>query len=83
MHTVWLKGLSPEKREEVKKILLASVTMQERLLEVIMQKEIELAGKDITEEDFSDPNWSHKQAFRNGQRSILKYFKTLLEFKKD
>ena len=83
MHTVWLKGLTPERKQEVKQILLASVTMQERLLAVIMDKEMELASKEVSEDDFSDPNWSHKQAFRNGQRSTLKYFKTLLEFKKE
>lgn len=78
---VWTKHLKTEKeRREFEDYLRNSTRALTRLLDIIEESESNLIKKDISETDFEDPNWSHKQAFRNGRLSGLSEIKTILTF---
>ncbi len=71
----WVKHLrTPADKEAFIKKLLSGRTALQRLTELMVEDGISLTDKEVSETDFEDPNWSHKQAFRNGQRSVLKKY---------
>lgn len=70
----------PERREEFRKLLNNSTTVFSRLLQILEEEERNIERKENSPDDFSDPSWSHKQAFRNGDRSRLQRIKDLLSF---
>lgn len=77
----WTKHLKDQdSRSKMEDTLRASKTALGRLLELVEERESELLRAETSLSDFDDPNWSHKQAFRNGKRSALKDLKELLEF---
>ena len=77
----WTKHLKDQdSRSKMEDTLRASKTALGRLLELVEERESELLRAQTSLSDFDDPTWSHKQAFRNGKRSVLKDLKELLEF---
>ena len=71
----WVKHLrTQDDKEAFIKKLLSGRTALQRLTELMVEDGISLTEKEVSETDFEDPNWSHKQAFRNGQRSVLKKY---------
>jgi len=77
----WTKNISSDKeKEELIKTLKASTTMRENLLRILNERETTLIKRNYTEDDFNEPNWSEKQAFRNGQLSMINHIKNLLNF---
>ena len=79
----WLSNL---KTEEEKKEFLDLVSYNSRVLlrlrEILQEKYNSLESTETTLSDFSDPNWAHKQAFRNGEKTGLKEALALLKFLK-
>lgn len=81
IHQSWIRHLpNEEERANFKKTLLASRHVLRRLREILEEERTRLANQETSEKDFEDPNWSHKQAYRNGERKGLKYVEDLLHF---
>lgn len=77
----WTKNLkTQEERNNFTQYLNNSGKLLLRLIELIKEKETTLDVNELSVNDFSDVNWSHKQAFRNGKRSALKEIKDLIKF---
>ncbi len=53
--------------------------MAQRLREILEEEERQLETA-VGLKDFEDPSWSHKQAFRLGERARIKKLKDLLDF---
>lgn len=53
--------------------------MAQRLKEILEEEERQLEAG-ITLKDFEDSSWSHKQAFRLGEKARIKKLKDLLDF---
>ena len=70
--------VDPIKKKPVKKDL-TRLSIGD-LKEYIEENERQLLSLNTSASDFEDPNWSHKQAFRNGQLSGLKKMKELIPF---
>ena len=78
---VWTKHLQDSKaRESFEGILRNNVQLFTRLTEIIEETERDLNSKETSIDDFGDPNWAYKQAYRNGERSQLRKIKQLFEF---
>lgn len=80
--TVWIRHL-PQGRLENKDFEAAvrnSTIALGRLREILQEEINSLDKSETSDSQFSDPNWSHKQAYRNGQRSKLRYILSILEF---
>jgi hypothetical protein len=75
----WVKNLPEDKAKDFE-IVLRNSTMILGRLKAILQEELQNTYNDETMKDFEDPNWSHKQAFRNGDRSRIRKTLNLLEF---
>lgn len=80
LSTAWTQHLSGDAKSDFEKIVRNSTLLLTRLQQIIDEKEKALLGTSYSLSDFEDPNWSHKQAFRNGQLADLKFFKTLIPF---
>jgi len=77
----WYNELKNDKeREEFKSLLALNQKVFDRFLSLIQEMDTEIERSEFKASDFDDPSWSHKQAFRNGQRSQLKRFKDILTF---
>ena len=71
----WVKHLrDPADKEKFIKSILSSKIVLQRLSELMVEDGMNLTNREVSETDFEDSNWSHKQAFRNGQRSVLKKY---------
>lgn len=82
--TIWTAHLkSQEQKAEFEKLLLSSSTTLSRLKEILKQNERDLQASEYKADDFNDPSWSHKQAFRNGQKSVYNELLKLLSFVKE
>lgn len=57
-----------------------STTALYRLKDILLEDLDAIERVENSEKQFEDPNWSHKQAFWNGQRSRLHSILSLLNF---
>lgn len=73
MITAWTKHLKTAKEiDEFEKYVRGSKVLLDRMQEILKENLSQLDSAEVKPTDFDDPNWSYKQAFRNGQRSTLK-----------
>jgi hypothetical protein len=73
MITAWTKNLKTAKDiDEFEKYVRGSTRLLDRLKEILHENLSQLDSREVSSTDFDDPNWSFRQAFRNGQRSTLK-----------
>lgn len=80
--TKWTKHIAdPEKRDSFVKALGASSLGFGRLSDLIRERQNEIDSTEFRVSDFEDPSWSHKQAFRNGQKAMMKEILDLINFK--
>jgi len=81
IHQSWIRHLpNEEERANFKKSLLAARHVLKRLREILEEERSNLSNQETSIKDFEDTNWSHKQAFRNGERKGLKYVEDLLHY---
>lgn len=80
LSTTWTQGMDPTRKEAFEKLLRNNSTLVARLHEVLDQWEQDLTAKEITIDDFKEPNWANKQAFRNGDKSRIKKVRDLFTF---
>lgn len=75
----WVKNLPEDKKDDFELVLRNSTLILGRLRD-ILKEELQSTYETETLKDFEDPNWSHKQAFRNGDRARIRKVLSLLEF---
>lgn len=77
----WTKHLKdPKAKADFESLVRNSTTVLSRILEIIKEEELALIRSSVSIEDFKDPNWAYKQAFRNGESKRLKAMRELLSF---
>jgi hypothetical protein len=72
LQAVWLDHLkTEEERNKFREVLLANLndTVFTKLRYILNNKLIALEDKEITEDSYTDKDWSHVMAHRNGQKS--------------
>lgn len=67
--TRWFKGISPSEAEDLKKSLLSSKKVLDKLSEICYN--ISISKENIREGDYDNPSWAYKQAHLNGYRDAL------------
>lgn len=81
LSSAWTQQIKDvEARKDFEVIVRNSTLLLTRLKEILEDRERQLTNSALTLEDFKDPNWSHRQAFRNGCLSELKKLKELIPF---
>jgi hypothetical protein len=71
---------SPDEAKDFEVIVRNSTLLLTRLKEILEEHEREIGNSSLNIKDFEDPNWSHKQAFKNGELTVLKQLKDLIPF---
>lgn len=80
---VWTKHLKTEQeRKDFNDVLGNSSLVLNRLRDILMEEIEVLDRQEGTIDDFKDPAWTHKQAFRNGDRARLRKILDLLNLKR-
>lgn len=74
----WIKNAS--NKQEAEAIIRNSTVALSRLYDIIEEKENSINSQELAVTDFDSPAWSHKTAFRLGQKAALKEMKELLAF---
>lgn len=81
LDTRWTRNLTDATAKKDFEIIVRNSTLLlTRLKEIIEEAEKAEISQSGSYADFEDPNWSHKQAFRNGSLSQLKKLKDLIPF---
>lgn len=80
MLTQWVKHVkSEEEKKEFEKSVRASRWILDHLMNIVIEDEQALDRSETDPKCFEDPNWSHKQAFKNGYRASLNNIKKLID----
>lgn len=75
----WTSHLkTDEEKERFASSVLGSRIVLERLSQILSQEEGEITRTELSVSEYDNPNWSHKQAFRNGQRSVYRKLQSLI-----
>lgn len=74
----WIKNTS--NKQEVEAAIRNSTTALSRLYDIVEEKEQVINSQELAVTDFDSPAWSHKTAYRLGQKAALKEIKDLLAF---
>lgn len=76
----WFKGYPDDKKETLEQLLRNSSTVLGRLTEILDQWEAELLRQECNVADYDAPNWTYRQAHRNGDRARIRKLRDLLSF---
>lgn len=77
----WTREIRDEEaRKNFELIVRNSTLLLTRLKGILEEAERSLISQSATMDDFKDPNWSHKQAFRNGELGCIRKMKDLIPF---
>lgn len=68
-----LKNVSQKQKEEYVQAIKASTLYSSRLEEILLQKKDTIERTELSAETYDNPNWANKQAYFNGQKSMLQY----------
>lgn len=80
LSSAWIKHLPQDKQKDFESLVRNSTQLLTRLKQIIEERERELNNSSYSLDDFKDPNWSHKQAYRNGGFAELKRLKEIIPF---
>ena len=80
LSTAWTQHLTGKEKDDFEVIVRNSTLLLTRLKQIIEDSERSLQSQAYSLKDFEDPNWSHKQAFRNGELARLSKLKALIPF---
>lgn len=69
----------PEEKSRFETQAYNAKNVLDRLKELMIQKEATLDRQESNIEVYNMPNWSHRQAHKNGQRSSLAWLKQLVD----
>ncbi len=74
----WTNHLkTQEEKDRFSDSVKGSRLVLERLSQILRQEEEGITRTELSVESYDNPNWSHKQAFRNGQRSVYRKLQSL------
>lgn len=79
MYTIWTKHLLDDQKELFKNQVIGSKDVLERLADILKEEEKQLDRSEMDIKCFEDPNWTYKQAYKNGQRSALQMMIKLID----
>lgn len=79
MKITWTKGLSPEKKEEMKRDFQAAALLRERLTELLRDKSEVTRKGTINKDSYNNSNWAYLQADAVGYQRALEEVISLLE----
>lgn len=74
----WVKHLDQADRPKFEEAVRADVFVLSRLNAILDEMEDEITREENSLEQFKDPNWHYKQAFRLGDRYRIEKLKELL-----
>jgi hypothetical protein len=77
---LWVQDLtSPEEREQRTKSVIQwyQDPVTKRFFELLENKKKQLDLSETTSDQYDNPNWSHKQAHKNGMRQFAKLIEDL------
>lgn len=80
LSSAWTQHLPPEKQKDFADLVRNSTQLLTRLKQIIEDHERQLHNTSLSIKDFSDPNWSTRQAFKLGSLSALKDLKEIIPF---
>ncbi len=76
---MWTKNLkTDEERTRFESTVRAARPVLERMAQLLSEEEVDITRTELSVDSYDNPNWSHKQAFKNGQRNILRKIQTLI-----
>lgn len=79
MMTLWTNHLkTSEEKENFNNSVIGSRPVLDRLSQILRQEDGEITRTELSVDAYDNPNWSHKQAFKNGQRSVYRKLQLLL-----
>jgi hypothetical protein len=80
MFVDWTKHLkTPEEKSRFENQVQSAKPVLDRLIQLIKEKTDSLDLSETREEQFDNPNWAHKQAYKNGLRSATQGFTKLID----
>lgn len=80
----WLKHLPDQNdRKEFESAILSDGLVLGRLLAIIEEMDQELDQEEMSPEQFDNPNWAFKRAYRSGDKYRIKELKELLKHLRD
>jgi hypothetical protein len=62
-----------------RQMLLGSSLVLNVLQDILDEQKRVLESSEYSEKDFTDANWSEKQAFRNGKKASLAFINSLID----
>lgn len=78
---VWIKNCKDEhEKQELVSLLRNSTTVLRNLRRIMEDQYEEYERMESTIKDFEDPNWSEKQAYRNGCKAQIRRIMELTQF---
>lgn len=81
MKLEWTKNSKTDKeKQELEEILRRSTIPFRRLGEIIKENLNRLDSEEGSIKDFDTPGWAYKQAARNRERAVHKYYLDLITF---
>lgn len=80
LSVLWTKNLPESDKADFQATVTGSISALRRLKQLVAEFEGEVSRLELTEADFTTTDWSHKAAFRNGQRSAYNKIKDLLNW---
>jgi len=81
MDSRWASHIQdPKQREEFLQLVTNSRIVLNRLLDIMETGQEAITRNEYSEEDYSVPAWSERQAHRNGRRSEHQKLRDLLSF---
>ena len=79
MNLVWTKHIKDKgRKEDFVRAIRGSGLVLGRLEEIFKDRLRTINNTETSIEDFDDGSWSHKQAFRNGQKALIRELLDLL-----
>jgi hypothetical protein len=76
--TVWTKHLPEHEREQFNNYLRQSRPIFERLRDILKEQEQRTDELETSIKAYDNPNWSHKQAHRNGSKEMMRQVQMLI-----
>lgn len=79
MMILWTNHLkTDEEKKNFQNSFRGSKIVLDRLSQILSQEEGEITRTELSADTYDNPNWSHKQAFKNGQRSVYRKLQLLI-----
>ena len=80
MYVEWTKHLQDKKeKEQFQRTISGSKPVLNRLKAILEEKEKALDRSEMSIEVYNTPNWSERQAHKNGNREMLYFLKKLVD----